>query len=362
MRFTRSSGPGLAPILLAVAASLVLACTQSPAQVPTQLYAHPEWYVLIQDGIHARLEHDGQILDTNEYCHAASYWYEMIYDSTNRVDYLFSECKLNNGRIRLRNWNYGRLSTAPLSEYNDSSRTDEVTLGAGDTISFYRHFQWYNPMTKKQTFSNYFATDTLDFVVELMDATTGLRLALLDSFGALPRVPAGSPVLYGLHPIMAVVGYPVPAAMAGKRAFVHVRIDARGDGLYQPIRSDDPSVGLSRALRTGMYDDYLRLFGDLGKQAGRWTPATTEKKSNGRLHVTVTGGRHAVISFEAPQDGIEASLVVYDALGNPVFIPFVMPNMTGRQTVDFQFPSSGVFLVVLRQNDEVLSTTKVVVD
>ncbi len=279
--------PSSIATILATLASLVL--TLAPfrlsAQTPTQWYAHPEWYVHIQDSLFVKLTHGSQILDTNEYCHSASYQYEMIYDSTSRIDYTFSECKLNNGRIRLRNWQDGRISTAPISEYNDSTRTDEVTLAAGDTISFYRHFQWYNPMTRKQSFSNYFATDTLDYVVDLVNAATGLRLALLDSFGALARVPAGSPVLYGLHPIIAVVRFPVPSAMAGKHAFVRVHIDARGDGLYQPIRRDGPTVGLSRGLATGRWTEYLRLFGDLGKQARRWTPTTEldEQSSVGRF-------------------------------------------------------------------------------
>lgn len=333
------------------------------AQTPTEFYSHPELYIQIQDSLFLKRTHGSELLDTNEYCFSATYQYEMIYDSTSRIGYTFSECKRNNTRLHLRSWQDGRLTTAPIPKYNDSSRTDDFVLAAGDTVSFYRDFRWYNPQQKRQELNNYFSTDTLDFVVDLVDAATGGRLALLDSMGALPCAPPGTPVLYGAHPIIAMIKYAVPPALAGNRAFVRVSMFARGDGLYQPIRLDGTSIGLSRSLALGQLDGYLALFGGgLGKEVGRLKSTfESDSRHSREIRVSVGESRTATIGFDSPGTTGSISLVIYDALGNPVFVPYTTNGMAGAGETTYRFPSSGMFIVALLHNNDIEATTKVMI-
>lgn len=334
------------------------------AQTPTEIHSHPELYIEIQNGTFMKRIKGTTILDTNEYCFSAAYQFEMIYDSTSRIGYLFSECKQNNKRLHLKSWKCNRLTTAPISKYNDSSRTDVFTINAGDTISFYRDFRWYEPKHFLQSRSNYYSTDTIDYVVDLVDASTGQRLALLDSLGALPQVPPGSPVLYGFHPIMAHVKYIATASISGKSVFMRLQLWTRGDGLYQPIRKDVPTVGLSRALALGMDDEYMQLYGGgLGKRSDNLeSPFELDSKPSSQLKVTLLTARNATIDFVSPGTDGSVSITVYDALGKLVFVPFTVARMSGEGKANFQFPSSGMFIVVMSLNNEIKSTAKVIVN
>jgi hypothetical protein len=263
----------------------------------------------------------------------------------------------------LKAWQKGRITTAPISSYNDSTRTNDFVLDSNDTISFYRDFQWYNPKDSRQSLDNYFSTDTLDYVVELVNASNGQRLALMDSLGALPMVPPGTPVLYGRHPIIAKIKYPVPSTMAGISAFVRVQLNARGDGLYQPIRRDGFSVGLSRALEIGKRDEYLRLFGGgLGKQVGRIRSSfESSEKSSKQVRVEMLDNRNSIIHFNSLETQGSLTVAVYDASGNMVFVPFATTKTAADGSVSYRFPSSGMFIVALMHDADIVATTKVIV-
>ena len=114
----------------------------------------------------------------------------------------------NGSRLKLLSWNLGETIKNLTDEtLRDSSRTESFSVVTGDTISLYREWRWWNQTTDSQTVSNYVALDTLDYSIEIINASTGARLALIDSLGALRQSSAGSPPLYGTRPIMAAIKY-----------------------------------------------------------------------------------------------------------------------------------------------------------
>lgn len=102
------------------------------------------------------------------------------------VRYLVSDVRINGNRIGLKNWCFREaIRNLEADSLSTISRTSTVSYATGDTMSFYREFMWYNPATQTRTATNFRSKDTLDWVVELIDASDGSRLALIDSVGVL---------------------------------------------------------------------------------------------------------------------------------------------------------------------------------
>ena len=246
--------------LLSSIAVLTLSALRGWGQMPDPR-AHPELWVNIgQDSIINCLVVEGDTVPAETV--SASYQFGMIYDSTARVDYIFSEAQRNGARIRLLRWFRNRLIHMDADVMSYNSRTATFPLLAGDTLSFYREFSWYTLKTREQSTSNYYALDTLAYSVELVRASDGAVLALLDSLGIMPNPTPGTPIIHGTRPIMAQVKYPVPAAIAGESAFIGIRLYAHGSGPYNFLRYDAPTIGLSRGLSSPRWINYLQMFGN----------------------------------------------------------------------------------------------------
>ncbi len=221
----------------------------------------------IQDGVFVRrvINHGADTLPLNANI-AAAYIFESEYDSTCRVQYTFTECRINAMRPRLATWKFRQQITAPVSALTDSSRTDPFKVVAGDTITFYRELMWYDPKTGRQDTDNFFSSDSIDYVVELVRWTTGHRVAMLDSLGILARSAPGAPTLYGMRPVMAKVAYVVPRSLDGDTVFVRVRPYVRGHGVGTLVRCDGVGVNRSDALALPFWQAYLSVYGRFGRR------------------------------------------------------------------------------------------------
>ncbi len=319
-------------------------------------------YIEIQDGYLIRKTDVSGTLINPAKIISAAYQFEMVYDSTSRVQYLFSECMYNGVRPRLI-WRNDALHSASTEMMSDSSRTDNFKIVPGDTVSFYREFSWYNPMNHRQDTNNFMSLDTLDYAVELVSAATTHRLALLDSFGVLPQLIPGVPTFYGSHPIAARIRYLVPSTIpTGDSVFVRVRLYARGDGYFLPIRYDTKTIGSSFALAKGVLDTYLSLYG--GSLSKRPVPELEQDfrvAGTSLLSVQTAGSGWIEIRIGQVEGTGPFEVLVYDAGGNVVFVPFSTRMLRGMETVTHHFSSSGTYFVALRRGGRVLDIKKITI-
>lgn len=187
--------------------------------------------------------------------------FEMHYDSGHTM-YRVTDVKLNNAPLWLHGWCEGKtirdLSPAALA---DSTRSDTFTVHTDDTIRFYRELAWFNPATLNQTPDGYYALDTLDYVVELIKASNGVRRALLDSTGILRRTTIGAPDIYGTQPIISIITYIVPALLNNEEVFIRMKPNARGNGSYDFVRTDRWALRLSERLGSSVWQQYILHMG-----------------------------------------------------------------------------------------------------
>lgn len=351
----------ISPMVMVIAIGLLSLATPSWSQIDSiNAITHPERYVEVQDGIYiSRIINHGQDTLKNDAIVSAAYMYEMIYDSTSRIDYLFTECMKNGWRPRLATWTSGRIRTASFSALTDSSRTDPFTVTSGDTISFYRELSWYNPRNHRQDTDNFFSLDTLDYAVELTDKK-GSRLELLDSLGVLARASPGIPVLYGSRPIMAKVSFIVPPAMNGDTVALRVRLYAHGNGEFYQMRNDRFTVNASHKLDKEYWQGYLKSYGgDLGKRSIRDIAANAITSSlSDYINISAVTAGIVRIKITPPAGSGNVSVVIYNDLGQIVFIPFTSSSASAANDILYRFPKSGVYFITLEHNGIVLRSMK----
>jgi len=319
----------------------------------------PDLYVDIQDGYLMFRVSGTDTVPADRV--SAGYQFEMVYDSTTRVNYTFTECRLNSRRLRLKGWVANKLITAPMDLLTDSSRTDAVRLSTNDTVSFYRELRWYNPITHRQDPDNYYALDTLDYSVELVRDSDGQRLALLDTIGLLARPVPGVATLYGSHPVLAHVKYTVPSALNGEIAFVRIRLKARGDGDYHFMRLSDFTTGLSRRLLDPFFIGYINIFGGvLAKPAVQLgQPDRTDESAE--LKVVTMDNRMISITFGSGIHTGGLSVNVFNEHGELIFTPFASAVPVKDNTIAYQVPYSGVYFIALVKDGAILRAQKVAI-
>lgn len=350
---------------LMLAAPLGVACLGSPqlrSQPVPNIIAHPEWFEEVQDGFYVSRVSKSGAWSNPEAKIGAAYRFEMVYDSTSRVQYLFTECYHNGTRPRLLSWKPRHLHTAPVEQMTDSSRTENFKIAPGDTISFFRELKWYNPMTGRQDTNNFWSPDTLGYAVELVRATSGQRIALLDSFGVLAQLSPGAPTFCGSRPLIAHVTYMVPSTIpTSDSVFVRVRLYADGDGLFTPMRNDEWTSGMAHALRKGIWDYYLSLYGGpLYKQVTDEL-GNVPAGSGSLLSISNVSRETIRIRFSPPRGSGPVQVAIYDANGTPVFFPFATRGDVEDGTAEYTFDRSGVYIVALERSGAILSAKKITI-
>ncbi len=351
-------------VILAMMALGLAWCSSPPllAQV-ANIQAHPELLERVQDDHYvSRMDKSGHIFGP-EYKIAAAYRFEMVYDSTSRVQYLFTECLHNSTKPRLFAWRNKRIHAATAEQMTDSSRTENFHIAVGDTVSFHREFRWYAPKTMRQDTDNFISPDTLGYAVELVKATSGARLVLLDSFGVLPQATPSAPTFFGTRPIIATVKYVVPSTIpTSDSVFVRVRLYTNGEGSVLPVRMDDWTIGSSFDLSRGYWNDYLSLFGGaLGKRSVTDFSSPNSQPANSQLSVTKVSRNSIRIDFSATQADGPIQVVIYDSNGQPIFTPFATRGAVEGGTTSFDFPTSGSYFVALQRGGSILTSQKVTI-
>lgn len=284
------------------------------------------------------------------------YEFHMLYDSC-RAIYTFTELKCAGARLKLDNWKYldfkKNFDAATLS---GMSHSKPFTVHAGDTLSFYREFAWFNPHTNEQKINNYFSEDDLEFVVRLKNTGTNATLARLDSLGIYSRVPSGVPYIYGNGPAYYIVKYIVPAAHNNKEVYVDIAVSANGTGDFDPARKDDFGINLSAAVLNDCWVPYFAQFGGAGAAASKSLQIVDP--DNHLLRSTVDrASRTARIAVdEQTLAGRPLSLSIYRIDGTRVFVS----SWAGGQQreVVHTFTESGSYVIALAAGNDLMATEK----
>jgi len=236
-------------LLLVFAAAMLLLCGEDAV---AQLSDEAQDLTTLSFLRMAPCDDIGHPVDLNRV--AAGYIYQTYSDST-QIDYTVTEFRRNRTSvILLKGWRNGDIEGDEAI-----TRSDDFTINAGDTLSFYRELEWSTKYPGAQFPDDYSASDTLDYSVELLAAGTNLRLALLDSLRILPRSARGYPVIHMQRPTAAVVRFVAPFALEGVAAYIRVHIHSRGDGDSRFIRYGMRTVQFSDRLLDPAYAARVNL-------------------------------------------------------------------------------------------------------
>lgn len=288
------------------------------------------------------------------------YWrFAMTYDSA-QVQYEITEFERNHTRIRLANWCSGKKLEEEAEDLADSTFTETFTVYAGDTISFYRELLWTEPYIGGPSNGLYYARDTLDFAVEMLDAFTGARLALLDSIGALREIPSGLPDFYGTHPVMAIVTYRVPPALNGKSVYLRLCPSARGDGQYKTLRIDNFATRGSVNLTEPFFIDYVNMYGGGAKTPVRYLENVMNLHNALHASSASSTGRIDVAYDGLPDIEGHVTLALFDTKGEQVFLFAGLHRADEPLRTSYEVTESGVYFVVLSHGGSPVSSVKVI--
>jgi hypothetical protein len=367
MRTCRSAPVAIAIMYLVI----ILVCSNSgTAQYRLPLRAqHPELYTTIQDSLTVFLIAGGGDTLRREWV-SGGYQFDMLYDSTipgqsvGMVTAMYTEFKKNGELLKLAKWLKNRRVNANPDLLSSNSRTDTFTVHSGDTLSLYRDIMWNDPRRRYQDTSNYYALDSLDYVVELVRLSDSMRIALVDSIGILPSAEPGRPRIHGMRPLMASVHYVAPPALEGTRAFLRILLYHRGNGEQWFTRTDVVTLGLSLRLTDTLWQNYIALFGHgLLKQPVerlmQLQGAGKEKET--RLDVeNIAGSKDVTITFTPDSDGGSTAVAIYDINGQVVFFPsMASADDGGNNQVRYRFESGGVYFVGLLHRGRLITSQKI---
>lgn len=360
------------PIFCCIAVVMVATAAAQPAIPPP--HERPDYWTVVQDSMIAGLYDGVKVHPANEI--SGSYQFSMLYDSSCRTDYVFTEPWLNGQRLTLDRWVNGRSVNADQEILSFNSRTKPFWAKAGDTVRFYREIDWISTITWRKDTISYLSRDTLGFSVELIRSYDMSRILLLDSIGIMPQDPPGKIRFYSPHNAMAAVECVLPEWIGADSLCIRVRVRARGSGEYYFTRQDDIRSGYSRSA---MSHPILLADQAILKECC-WTPialpeqepplermllrAALEGNTGGERMLTVrqekAGDADVTIGIVPPPGFGAVSVIVTGGSGGVLRPPFAGP-VEGAREATYRFPSSGIYLVGVMSGGKIIDAAKITV-
>lgn len=169
-------------------------------------------------------------------------------------------------------WNWSATTQSDTAELSNAmlsaiSRTKAFTLVTGDTVSLYRDYVLLDGgdhVGAPATVPLWGLSHPITMTMEVVEATTQRRIALLDSIGLSPSASGRPPCIWSPYPVSARVVWIAPP-ITTTSAFIRIGV-ASTDPVAPPFcRCDDLDIARS-AGRLGRsvwldYDDRLRSAG-----------------------------------------------------------------------------------------------------
>ncbi len=321
----------------------------------------PDLYAELEDGSALyRIRPNGDTIPVEWAC--ATYDFIMRNDSASRTIYTITGFKRNGYRLPLHHWKSWRTISMDAEELSSESRTDDVTLIAGDTLSFYRELLWEDRRAAASDSAPLPANDTLSYSVELVRSSDGSRMVLLDSLGAIPCTHSAGPGVYGDRPIMALVRFGVPLRYSATIAYLRVNVYRTGRGGGKFMRRETPTVALWRKLNNSYWVNYLGQWGQLLARTHAETPDTTG--NIGRLAVRRSwfASSVAVIEFSENAAGGSTCVAISDVYGRILYYPFATSVSEACERVMMhRFDEAGTYLINLFYDGRLVKSASVVV-
>jgi hypothetical protein len=277
------------------------------------------------------------------------------------VQYSATEFKKNGSRINLAVWcpeqlylNWSEQTIA------DSTRTVNFTLASGDTLSVFRMLTWGDTLGTHRD-SVLYTEDTLDYVIELMRASTGTRYARLDSCGLLRCSPAGSPTYYGANELIALIKYAPPSSVPSDSFYIRIRPQARGNGANLFGRKDFLTDPMSPVLNESGLQSYLNKF-----PPGKRTVRDDVQKTNygqAEIAAVYNSSDPRVVTLTYDVGGGDhptpIAIAIYNMNAERQFMPFVSFGQRISGEVRHAFETTGSYFAVLISGGKVLAATPI---
>lgn len=290
---------------------------------------------------------------------SAYYEFIMKNDSTS-MKYMISEVRKNNNVIKLENWHKGQIvQDIDGKLLNGISRTENFILNIGDTLSCYRQFTWTNYINKTRKNDNFYSLDTLDYSIELVRASNGSRIKLIDSFGVNSKVPSGYPSFHGNRPIFSKIKFISGIESSGDSVFLRVKLYSRGNGPFYFVRADFTSVGISDLLLSPTWVDFINIYGgSLPKLILNDQSIGKDEKSNIKVYQNLNEFKKIYLKYKVENIDKGLNIGIYNNLGELVFMPLIN-SFENENIINCVVPNSGNYFVNLFDGQKILSTKKI---
>lgn len=205
-----------AVVLLVVAASYCAAQCDSSAQV------------MVEGDVFYAVD-SGTVVDSTNAIAASDIAPYFVFDfqqDSSRLVYWVGEFTKNSHWMYLNNWcldktyNYDAAADSARWDYSNAalsaiSTTKAIPVIAGDTISFYRDFYWLdNTANGAVNAAKLVSSDEISASVELVHASDGSRILLVDTVHIAPTTSNGKPCITSWKPIMARIALLVPTTVS----------------------------------------------------------------------------------------------------------------------------------------------------
>lgn len=295
--------------------------------------------------------------------------FELNHD-TSAVRYTVGNFRINDRRIILPNWTINFLWDINTKEVGDSSFTEVFSIKTDDVIKFTRDLIWVQvelaPTYKViGPWAKFTLLDKVAFVVELVDADTKQRVAVLDSALLKPSPVNSFPQYFSSNLPIVYTKYTVPANLNNKNVFMRVKLYQVGLGEFwinrlDDLVSDDPNEQVPAIMRTLM----CRQVGVGCNSANKIEPKSliNANKPNTILKVGNVVSNRAEVTYSPAADGAETSIILYDESGQALQYVSNIPNSSNVEKTQINFPSGRTFFVCLHHNGGLVKTEKVIID
>lgn len=271
-----------------------------------------------------------------------------------------SEFRMNSRWVMLDNWcmekvwNWSDYLNADTAEVTNAmlsslSRTRTISISAGDTLSMFRRISWMDRAISNYGYKKLINPDAISMWVEVVDASTGARIELLDSTHFSSTTTSGRPCFQTQHPLYSRLVYVAPAGFPTADVFVRVNVSSAGSVNKRWTRWDNVVQAASNIL---LNYEGIRAYCDTVESANDCSPTTTSCTFTASTHSSPRRIR-ATLATASPITAFD----VYSSTGQLIQSASVVSGTTNYDiNVD-----PGLYYVVARVGSGVSCTRNIVV-
>lgn len=221
-----------------------------------------------------------------------------------RTKFRIGEFALNSNWIHLywcdqKVYNFDEQGDSARWDYTNAqlsaiSRTRTFSVSSGDTLGFFREMFWFDNATNSYNPSRIDSDDELYFSVELVNASNGARVMLLDTL-SLASSSGTTPCIFMWRPVVARIGFIVPGSVGTINAYIRVNVSSNGVSGSRFMRYDDMTiVKSSEHLSDADWKTYVANVASANNCSQSCTYSPSGFASPKRIQVAVNGGQTAV--------------------------------------------------------------------